>query len=105
MDLSVEQLAETFGLDILLFDMQEAGEFEDGDGHNDQDDITIYETNAIYKALVSMNEDSEGKEQKDKTIANKEKQSQRQYLHMQLDEAALYYQSKHNKLAQALEKE
>ena len=104
-DLSVEQLAETFGLDIILFDMQEAEGSADGEDHNDQDDITIYETNAIYKALVSMNEDSEEKEQTDKTIADKNKQSQRQYLHMQLDEAALYYQSKHNKLAQALEKE
>jgi hypothetical protein len=44
-------------------------------------------------------------EAEENDIAEKSKQSQRQYLHRQLDQAALYYQSKNSALIEALSKQ
>ena len=103
-EVSITQLAEAFGLDVLLFDMQEAFGSGDSGGQNAQDEASIYETNAIYQALLDLrNADGDGETAE--TIAEKSKDNQRQYLHMQLDEAAAYYRSKHAKLMKALEQE
>ena len=107
---NIAQLAEIFGLDVLLLEMQGADSSGDSGSDHAQDDVVIYETNAIYKALMRMNGagdggDGAGDELAEEGIAEQSKQSQRQYLHLQLDEAALYYKSKHEKLTKALKEE
>ncbi|MEM6811121.1 MAG: cadherin-like domain-containing protein [Pseudomonadota bacterium] len=99
-ELTVEQLADIFGLDVLLFDMEDAGDLGDTDNKS-IDESFIYETNDIYKALVALNNEAT---EEDETIADKTKQNNTKYLHAQLDEAALYYSSKQSKLIEALSK-
>ncbi|MEZ5902947.1 MAG: Ig-like domain-containing protein [Alphaproteobacteria bacterium] len=104
-----QQLAEIFGLDVLLYDIQDAEVLEEADDKSDDENI-IYETNNIYKALVELNKEStddvnSDEESKEDGIAEKSKQNQRQYLNRQLYQAALYYQSKNSALIEALSKQ
>jgi len=106
-DITTEQLAEIFGLDVVIYDLYGAETIDDDDNASIKEEI-IYETNSIYKALVELNtkdnNDEANSDDKDGDIADKSKQSQRQYFHKQLDEAALYYQSKNAQLIKALGK-
>ena len=104
-----QQLAEIFGLDVLLYDIQGADALKEADDKSDDKNI-IYETNSIYKALVELNKEStddvnSDEESKEDGIAEKSEKNQRQYLHKQLDLAALYYQSKNSTLIEALSKQ
>jgi len=112
-EVTPQQLAEMFGLDVLLYDIQGAEAFEEIDDKSDDENI-IYETNSIYKALVELNEEDKentdnDEESEEGGIAEKSKQSQRQYLHRQLDQEinllsnhhaeSIYYQTKKVKLS------
>jgi len=97
-----EQLAEIFGLDVILMDMELAGELDETDNDQTIEDTSIFETNAIYKALVSLRNEDTTNDDDGKDITEGDKKGQRQYLHKQLDEAALYYQSKNSALLAAL---
>jgi len=64
--------------------------------------LEIYENNRIYQALVNMGSGEEGDESEAFNIIGAAEEEGAQYLHRQLDEAALYYRSKNDKLIDAL---
>ncbi len=102
-DITPEQLADIFGLDVILYDMTIPETLEEESNSVNSDDNILFETNAIYKALVDLNSsDSEDEEGFENKIFKESNDASRQYLHKQLDEAALYYQSKNAALLKAL---
>ncbi len=106
-DITPEQLADIFGLDVILYNMIPSELSDEVENTQNQNNDTLFETNAIYKALVELNKNQENDEvdiEESDNILEQKNSASRQYLHKQLDEAALYYQSKNATLLKALSK-
>ena len=90
---------------LLERDLIKAADITDPNDGNNTDEVTLYENNKIFKALLDMEQKAdEGERDEMVEITKAIGKSQAQYLHAQLDEAALYYRSKHSKLIDALNK-
>jgi hypothetical protein len=66
------------------------------------EDVALYKDNKLYEALVGMRSGKLSPGPTDE-LSQIDRKEHVQYLQAQLDEAALYYRSKHNKLMDALD--